>query len=335
MSGQDILLLKGREIERLLAGRERDVVEVVRAGYEIHGRGESSLPHSVFLRFPDDERNRIIALPAYLGGDFRVAGMKWVSSFPGNLERGLNRASAIVVLNSAETGRPETILEGSLISARRTAASAALAAERLVREETPAPVGLVGCGLINFEVVRFLRALKLIRANVFVYDTDAQRAEAFRKKCAAEFPELALEVVPETEVVLARAGVVSFATTAARPHVFDVSMCQKGTVILHVSLRDLSPEVILGCENVVDDVDHVCRAQTSLHLAEQLSGHRDFINCTLAEILSGRSERSDEASGVTVFSPFGLGVLDLALSALVRDLAVDHKCGQWIEDFLP
>src|SRR6185369_2425828 len=104
------------------------------------------------LGFPEQQRNRIIALPAYLGGSFEVCGLKWVSSFPGNLDRGMDRASALVILNSPLSGRLEAILEASRINAKRTAASAALAARQLQAGKQTNRLGVIGCGPINFEV---------------------------------------------------------------------------------------------------------------------------------------------------------------------------------------
>ncbi len=123
----ELRVLTQRDVAAILEDREQAVVERVRAAYVTHHRGETSLPHSSFLRFPGRKRERIIALPAYLGGDFEVAGIKWIASFPDNVARGLARASATILLNDMETGRPHTLMEGGLISATRTAASGALA----------------------------------------------------------------------------------------------------------------------------------------------------------------------------------------------------------------
>jgi ornithine cyclodeaminase len=88
-------------------------------------------------------------------------------------------------------------------------------------------------------------------------------------------------------------------------------------LVLHLSLRDLAPEIILSSVNVVDDVDHCLRANTSPHLAEQQAGHRDFVHATLPDVLTGTAVLPDDRP--VVFSPFGLGVLDLALARHVHD----------------
>lgn len=332
MVSGDVLTINGDDVRVLLDGREQEILAATAAAYKAHGRGDSSLPHSNFLRFPADDQNRIIALPAYLGDGFGIAGVKWISSFPANLEKGLNRASAVIILNSAQTGRPEAIMEGSVVSAKRTAASAALAASHLTARE-PRAVGIIGCGLINFEVTRFLLAVWPELETFYVFDVDAERAKQFTRKCRQL--DVAAEVVPELTTVLREAELISFATTAGKPHVFSLSQCAPGSTILHVSLRDLSPEVIFSCDNVVDDVAHVCRAQTSIHLAEQWTGNTDFIRCTLAEVLEGTAASKNDPQALTVFSPFGLGVLDLAVAQLVMGLASEASRGTVLKNFLP
>lgn len=331
----DLLVLGHADVAAALAGQEHELVELVRAAYLAHARGDSALPHSVFLRFPNQPRDRIIALPAYLGGGGAgrgVAGVKWISSFPGNVERGLERASAVVVLNSTETGRPRAILEGALISAQRTAASAALAARHLHAGADPV-VGLIGAGRINFEILRFLRVLRPGVREWLVHDLSRARAEELVAHGLALDPRARFEVVERLDEVLARAPLVSFATTAAEPHVADLSGCPPGATLLHVSLRDLAPEAILAADNVVDDVDHVCRAQTSVHLAEQRTGQRAFIRCELAAVLSGQAPPR-RGPGPTVFSPFGLGILDLAVAAHVLELALRTGRGTRVSGFL-
>jgi N-[(2S)-2-amino-2-carboxyethyl]-L-glutamate dehydrogenase len=335
MSNRDVLILKGDEIDAALQGRELEIIAAVEAAYKVHSAGDSSLPNSLFLRFPNNERNRIIALPAYLGQEFNVAGMKWVSSFPGNLDQGLNRASAVIIMNSAETGRAEVIMEGSLISAKRTAASAALAARCIHVGSAPETVGVLGCGPINFEVMRFLSVVFPGIDRLLVFDVDASRARQFKENCAELNGGWKVEVVEESRHVLQHSNVVSLATTAIQPHIFDVSMCPAGSTILHISLRDFSPEVILSVDNVVDDPEHICRAQTSVHLAEQFVNNRDFIRCTVADIANGTAAPKRSDDDVTIFSPFGLGLLDMAVGQLTSHIAAERGFGTVIESFLP
>lgn len=334
MRERDLLVLSGEEVAEVLAGQELAVVETVSKAYQAHGKGLSSLPHSTFLNFPDNPANRIIALPSYLGGERKTAGVKWIASFPANLKDGTDRASAVLILNSPENGRPKAILESSIISARRTAASAALAARTLVRGKVTV-AGLVGCGLINFEIVRFLHALCPGIQQLLLFDLNPASAAFFQDRCAESFPGLSVQVVPDSDTVFKKSSLISFATTAGKPYVQSLQMCAPGTVVLNISLRDLSPEVILASDNIVDDVDHVSRAQTSIHLTEQQVGNRQFIRCTLADILNGVAEPRRDENSLVVFSPFGLGILDVALGELVLELAKQQGRGSVIKSFLP
>jgi N-[(2S)-2-amino-2-carboxyethyl]-L-glutamate dehydrogenase len=335
MHGRSIMVLTGSDVLTLLSGMERDVIETVRAAYEAHSGSESSLPPSTFLRFPNDQTNRIIALPAYLGGEFGTAGIKWISSFPGNLDQGMDRAAAVIILNSVTTGRPHAMLEGSIISAKRTAASAALAARALHGDHQVRSVGIVGCGPINFEIQRFLLSVFPSIKTLYLYDLSREHAEQFKHTCEETFGGIKAEVVADLQTLFGTSSLVSLATTAIHPYISDLSGLAPGSTILHVSLRDLVPEIILSSDNVVDDVEHVCRAQTSIHLAEQLVGTREFIRCTIADVTRGAAPLKKDAKSITVFSPFGLGVLDLAVAEFVYQRAVKEGKGTLIESFLP
>lgn len=335
MLNGEILILSGNDVASILTGRETEIINTVRMAYEAHTDGDSSLPHSLFLRFPNEPGNRIIALPAYLGQEFQTAGMKWISSFPGNLAKGIDRASAVVILNSPFTGRPEAIIEGSLISAKRTAASAALAAHSLRGAAAYSELGVLGCGLINFEIMKFLSVTCPEIELVTLYDVDGERANHFKEKGQEILSGKDVRIAKSADAILEECSLVSIATTALRPYISDFSKCRRGSAILHVSLRDLTPETILSSDNIVDDVDHVCRAQTSIHLAEQLTGNRDFIRCTLGEILKGRATPRRNEESIAVFSPFGLGILDIAVGKMIRDLAIAEGRGARIPSFFP
>jgi N-[(2S)-2-amino-2-carboxyethyl]-L-glutamate dehydrogenase len=325
-------VIPGAQVQRVLEGREKEIVELVEATYRLHGAGESVNPPSYFLRFPDRPTARIIALPASIGGQMRVDGLKWISSFPENVAAGVPRASGVLILNDPDTGYPFACLEASIVSATRTAASAALAADRLcVDRGRPARVGFVGVGLIARYIHTFLAGTGWSFDEIGVHDLSADSAAGFRGYLEQSGTAGRITVHDSAERLIRSSDLIVFATVAAQPHVTNLSWFEHNPLVLHVSLRDLAPEILLASTNVVDDIDHCLKANTSPHLAEQLTGNRDFLLGTLDDVMAGRV--TVPADRPLVFSPFGLGVLDLVVGKYVYDNVFSSGDLHVIDDF--
>jgi len=328
----ELSIINGKTVFDIIRGHRADCMDVVRDAYLAHARGQSVNPDSYFLRFPEKPDCRIIALPAYLGDGFHVAGLKWIASYPGNVQRGFPRASAVLVLNSYDTGYPFAILESSIISAARTAASAALAAYWLNgRSRRAHSLGIVGTGFIARYVYDFLVDTGWEIEDVRLYDTSPLEGEKFRDTACRLERHRAVTVVPDVEQLVRSSDLILFTTVASTPHITAPALFGHNPVVLHISLRDLAPEILLASQNVVDDVEHVMKANTSPHLAEQRTGSRDFVTGTLAEIMLGR--QSVNRSRPIVFSPFGMGILDVAVGKWVYDQAVAAGQEQRLSDF--
>jgi ornithine cyclodeaminase len=325
-------VISGAQVQRVLQGREKQIVDLVEATYRLHSAGDSVNPPSCFLRFPDRPSSRIIALPASIGGQVRVAGLKWISSFPQNVAAGIPRASAVLILNDHDTGYPFACLESSIISATRTAASAALAADWLSRgRRRPARVGFFGVGLIARYIHTFLAGTDWSFDEIGVYDLSADSAAGFRGYLRQSDTAGRITVHDSAERLIRSSDLVVFATVAGQPHVGDLSWFEHNPLVLHVSLRDLAPEIVLASTNIVDDIEHCLKANTSPHLAEQLTGNRDFLHGTLDDVMSGRVTVPTDQP--LVFSPFGLGVLDLAVGKYVYDEVVRSGELHVVDDF--
>jgi 2,3-diaminopropionate biosynthesis protein SbnB len=325
-------IINGKTVGDLIHAHRTECIDVVRDAYLAHAAGESVNPDSYFLRFPDKPDCRIIALPAFLGNGFRVAGLKWIASYPGNVRRGFPRASAVLVLNNCETGYPFAILESSIISAARTAASAVLAADWLGgRTRQVQSLGIVGTGFIARYVYDFLVGTGWEIDQVRLYDSSPHESEKFRTTACRPEHHRSITVASDVAEVLRASDLIVFTTVAAAPHITDTALFEHNPVVLHVSLRDLAPEILLRSQNVVDDVEHVMKANTSPHLTEQLTGNRSFVTGTLADIVLGH--KSVDRSRPVIFSPFGMGILDLAVGKWVYDQAVSAGEDLRLDDF--
>jgi len=322
-------VVDGTTIRQIISVKRAEIIDSVKSAYIAHHSGQSVNPNSYFLRFPDKPDARIIALPSYLGGDVKIAGIKWIASFPANVINNVPRASAVLVLNDYVTGYPIACLEGSQISAARTAASAVVGAEQLFGGRQAQRIAIVGAGVIARNIVDFFYASAWAVDQFLVHDQVERYGNALVQHCRK------IHSCPAETACLEKAiegaDIVVLATTAGTPYITDPRLFRPGQIILNISLRDLSPEVIINAHNVLDDVNHCMTGNTSPHLAEQKYGHRDFIDGTLAQLLLGELRLTNRRP--KIFSPFGLGVLDLAVGSLVLRCAKAEKQSTLIDGF--
>src|SRR6266540_5301226 len=218
----ELSIINGKTVFDIVRAHREECLGIVREAYLAHADGQSVNPDSYFLRFPDKPDCRIIALPAYLGNNFEVAGVKWIASYPANVKRGFPRASAVLVLNSYDTGYPFAILESSIISAARTAASAALAAYWLNGQSRRArSLGIVGTGFIARYVYDFLVDTGWEIEDVRLYDTSPMESEKFRNRTCRPERHRTVTVAPDVTQLLKGSDLIVFTTVASAPHMED------------------------------------------------------------------------------------------------------------------
>jgi len=330
-SAQPFHVVPAAVIKGILAELREQTIEIVAATYLAHERGQTVNPDSLFLRLPSDPASRIIALPAAIAtpGEQPLSGIKWIASYPQNVKSGIPRASAVLILNDPRTGYPRAVLEGALISATRTAASAVLGARWLnAHQKNVSRMSFVGAGVIARNILKTFVADGWVLPGVDVHDLDQESAGAWAT--FAKGAGIADVRVVALEEALA-ADIVVFATTAGTPYVFAAEAFRAGQVVLNISLRDLAPEIISASYNFFDDVGHCLKANTSPHLTEQKYGNRHFVTGTLSALIRGDIPLSRDKP--LIFSPFGMGILDLALGKIVYELAVSRDLAIPIPSF--
>ncbi len=321
--------ITGKSIHQIVQSNITTCIDIVKTTYLAHDHGETVNPRSSFLRFPKAPSRRNISLPAFIDGKHAVVGIKWIASWPENIHRGIPRASAVILLNDYDTGYPYVCMEGSIISAARTAASSILAAE--VIDSKAKRLGIIGNGLIARYIYQFFLGVGREFTEVWLYDSNPKEAERFGSNVCQRKHHQRVRIAESAKEVIVASEIVVFATVATEPWISNIDLFQHAPTILNISLRDLTPEIILGAQNIVDDVDHVMTANTSVHLASQLTGNRSFVDGTIADVIEKRV--SIDLQRCTIFSPFGMGILDIAIGKWIYDKLRTTRDISCIDDF--
>ncbi|MGO4424188.1 2,3-diaminopropionate biosynthesis protein SbnB, partial [Streptomyces sp. MCAF7] len=156
---------------------------------------------------------------------------------PANVASGLHRASAVLILDDHDTGYPLACLESSIISATRTAASAALAADWLSRTRPrPTRIGFVGTGLTARYVHTFLAGTGWTFDTIGVHDVSADSATGFHgylRRAGGHEHTGQITVHDSAEELVRSSDLVVFATIADRPHITDPGWFTHHPLVLH------------------------------------------------------------------------------------------------------
>lgn len=201
-------IVSAEETHRLL-----DYPSLVEALRELFRRGVDRAERTILTQpLADGRQNDWLLLPAWQFG--RHLGIKLVSVFPHNVERGIDSIQGLYLLFDGTTGQPLAAIDGAALTLRKTAANSALAATYLAREDASTLV-LVGAGALGPHLVRAHHAVRPIR-RVLVWNRTPSRAELVAAELAAELGVEA-SAVTDLEQAVREADLVTCATMANKP----------------------------------------------------------------------------------------------------------------------
>ncbi|MEA2332703.1 MAG: alanine dehydrogenase [Thermoleophilaceae bacterium] len=288
-----------------------DAIERVREGFVEYAAGDWEMPPKVYLdaRPHGDFR----AMPAKGAG---VAILKWVTSFPRNPQAGLPVVMGMIAVSSATDGAPLALIDVRSVTALRTGAVAALAAEELAREDA-ASVGIIGCGLHGAWAARCLAAAEYGPGVCFDPDPEAAGRLA---------GELGWEAGSREDALAC--DVVTCVTPGYEP-------------VVHA--QDLHPGVhlnMLGADGpgkAEADIDAVTRAELFCDEWKQASHGGELTGAVeaglvsqaavrqLGDVLTGAVGGRSSPDAITLFDSTGLAIQDLAICLAVLDA---HRAGR-------
>lgn len=324
------LWLKDEEVAALLD--HQTAYRTLSKALQCHAEGAFCQPLKPYLRpmGREGERTggRYIAMPAYLGGEFARPGIKWIASRPANVDCGIPRASGIVILNSPDTGEIAAIMECRTLSARRTAAVAAISFD-LFAPRGPRSVGLLGAGPIGQEALDALAARDRNIACYQIFDPHLERAEALAGRLAS-LSGVPARAVSSSEEAVRGANVTVCATTGAAGYV-ERDWIQEGALLVALSLDDPTEATFLAAKVVTDDWDQANREEKLLHrLTKAGVFSREKLYGQLGEVLSGRIPPRTDDDSLFLVAPMGMAIEDIAVAHVVLERAVAHEIGQYL-----
>ena len=296
-----------------------ETVDVIQDTVECIKDADFSQPIKPYLRY-NNLNNRIIAMPAYVGGRVSMSGIKWIASFPENINLGIPRAHSVVILNNAATGKPEAIINTPLLSVIRTASVSGLMIRRFLesRSREKLSLGIIGFGPIGqYHLNMAMGMLGEKLDKVYLYDIKGidlnALPEAVRNK---------VTIVNRWEEAYMDADIFITCTVSKAPYI-NVAP-KRGSLHLNVSLRDYSVDTYEYFKGaiIVDDWEEVCRENTDIENMHREKGLVEEDTISLKELISCDKLNDINSESAILFNPMGMASFDIAIGKFFLDRAI-------------
>lgn len=286
------------------------LTEIVEEIIRLKDAGDCVHPLKPYLRFREPQ-NRIIAMPAFVGGSVHMAGIKWIASFPDNHSLGLPRAHNTIILNDPATGEPVAFLHSGLLNGLRTAAVSGLMLRAYTAARHPAKlrVGIIGWGPIgrlHLDMCASLLGDRLER--VTLYDL-----KGIDRATVPEAVRGITDIADDWRPVYRGSDVFATCTVSAQRYIDEA--LPEGALLLNISLRDYKPESVARAKGiVVDDWWEVCRENTDVEQLFLHQGLQESDVLTFADVICREGLHSLAAEEPVFFNPMGLAVFDIGIA---------------------
>ncbi len=323
MSEHKLLYLSRADVEAV-GVTMREIIEALEVAFHEHGLGHVEMPPKPGVHSRPDAF--IHAMPAYIPA-LRAIGLKWVSGYPENPQKGLPYISGLLILNDDDTGLPLAVMDCTWITGMRTGAATALAAKYLARPDSET-VGILGCGVqgrTNLEALKTLFPVKRVMA----YDKKPENAVHYAQEMRARFGVEVTVVTDPRQAVTGCDMVVTAGPILKRPHAtIKAGWLDAGAF---ASLVDFDS---YWDGPAMQEVDKFCTDDIP-----QLEYYRSIgyfqsippIYASLGELVTGQKPGRQSAQERTMTCNLGLALDDMATAPIVYRRAVERGIGTWLE----
>ncbi len=221
LSEEDMIAAGVKDMKGCVEAME-EMFKLMKLGnYRMGGANGNS--HGSMVMFPaksefpempvDGPDRRFMAMPAYLGGKFDMAGVKWYGSNAANREKGLPRSILMLTLNDKDTGAPLAFMSANILSAYRTGAVPGVGFKYFAREDAET-IGIIGPGVMSKTALAAAVAVRPSLKTVKVKGRGKASLEKFVAHAQAEYPQLKVYAVETIEEAVRDADIVSVSTSS-------------------------------------------------------------------------------------------------------------------------